>query len=186
MTSVVWIEERGRGRCSLGTTMKRYAPVDAVEEFRVRSPWKTKSDGKLHARFALPFTVVHRYLTYDEEELARVPLDIRGLRCYTVRDLPKDGIGGTEFHRIRDEIVVGLDGSVEWECEDVYGARRTYTITPSNGVRIPPFILHTYRVLEEGSGLLVFANTLFDPEDPRTHDTFSRDEFRALQAERSG
>ena len=46
---------------------------------------------------------------------------------------------------------------------------------------MPPYILHSYMVLEEGSGLLVLANTLFNPEVKETHDTYSMQAFRELQ-----
>jgi hypothetical protein len=44
-----------------------------------------------------------------------------------------------------------------------------------------PFILHAYEVLEEGSNLLIVANTLFNPNNSKTHDTYSIKEFRELQ-----
>jgi len=43
------------------------------------------------------------------------------------------------------------------------------------------FYLHSYQVLEEGSKLVAIANTLFDHNDPQTHDTFSSSEFQKLQ-----
>lgn len=120
-------------------------------------------------------------MRHNREELNKIPEDIRGLRSYSVRGLPKDKIGGTEFHRIREELVFGLEGRVLWKCEDIYGGRREFELSSQKGVWVPPFVLHTYHTLEENSGLLVLANTLFNPDDPRTHDTYSREEFRKLQ-----
>lgn len=157
------------------------ARVSEMEELQVRGPWATKSGGVLHVLCALPIEAMQGYLTYDADELARVPCDIRGFRCYTVGELPKGRVGGSEFHRIRNEFIVGLTGGVTIECEDVWGNVRTFAIAPDCGIRIPPFILHTYTVREEGSRHLVFANTLFDPNDHRTFDTFSCEIFQMLQ-----
>jgi len=160
---------------------QRLPTVADIETFPVRGPWVTKSGGALDVLCALPIADVQRYLTYDEAELARVPTDLRGLRLYHVRDLPIGRIGGTEFHRIRAEMLIGLAGAERWEFEDLRGGIRHVDLTPTVGVRLPPFILHTYTVREEGSGNLVVANTLFDPNDPRTHDTYSVAAFRELQ-----
>lgn len=159
----------------------RLPTVADIETFPVRGPWVTKSGGALDVLCALPFADVQQYLTYDDAELARVPQDIRGLRLYHVRDLPSQSIGGMEFHRVRVEIAIGLVGCERWEFEDLHGGTRSVDLTSELGVRFPPFILHTYMVLAEGSGHLVVANTLFDPDDPRTHDTYPLETFRELQ-----
>ena len=162
--------------------MNKFVNVSAVKEMEALGPWESKSGGKLMVNLAFSLrTLKNRYFDYKKSELDRIPEDIRGLRIYTVRELPKNKIGGTEFHRIREEIVFGLEGTVEWECEDVYGNKKNFVLTPDNGVWMPPFILHTYEAIEEDSGLLVMANTLFNPDDPKTHDTYSSDKFRELQ-----
>ena len=160
--------------------------VDKIQVLDARGPWQTKSGGKLMVAFTLPFDVVQqRYFAYDQEELKKVPEDIRGLRIYTVRDLPQGPIGGTEFHRIREEIIYGLEGKIKMECEDLFGGKKKFILTPEKGIWMPPFILHTYKMMEEKSGLLVIANTLFNPDDPRTHDTYSLEVFRQLQKDNS-
>lgn len=149
-----------------------------------RGPWPSKSGGKLMVTFALPWaSVKHRYFHYDSEELCRVSQDIRGLRMYTVRGMPRKAVGGNEWHRIRDEMVFVLEGSFLWRCEDLYGQTRDITLTSDVGVWMPPFLLHTYEAQEEGCGLLVVANTLYIPGDSSTHDTYLVPEFRKLQAE---
>ncbi len=165
-------------------TLPPHVPTVAdIETFPVLGPWTTKSGGALDVLCAFPMGDVQRYLTYDDAELARIPSDIRGLRLYHIRDLPIGRVGGTEFHRMRIEIAIGLTGVERWECEDLHGGIREFELTPVIGVRIPPFLLHTYTVLVGGSGHLVVANTLFDPDDPRTHDTYSLEAFRELQAQ---
>lgn len=168
-------------RCAMVELPKRLPRVTDIETFPVRGPWPTKSGGALDVLCAMPLAEVQRYLAYDYAELAHVPTDLRGLRLYHVRDLPSGRVGGTEFHRIRIEIAIGLVGSERWECEDLSGATRRFDLTPETGLRIPPFIMHTYTVGEQGSGHLVITNTLFDPDDPRTHDTYSLATFRELQ-----
>lgn len=166
-------------------SLERLPSVLKVVEFqqtRSREVFKTKSGGDLTVLFTLPFDLIRDFFKYDEEELREVPKDIRGLRQYQVRHLPTGRIGGTEFHRVRQEIVFGLAGSVKWECEDVFGAKREFLLTLQNGIYMPPYILHTYCVEEEGSGLAVVCNTSFPlPADQKTNDTFSKEEFLLLQ-----
>jgi len=159
-----------------------YPTVDTVVEFHARGPWKTKSGGELSVAFALPIEIImSHYFNYVANELARVPEDIRGLRMYISRGFKKGSIGGTEFHRVREEFVFGLEGRLRWWCDDVYGNRKEWILKPGFGLWMHPYILHSYEVLEENSGLIVIANTLFNPENPATHDTYSQEEFSELR-----
>lgn len=160
--------------------------IEDVKEINGRGPWSTKSDGQLTVLFTLPFNqLAGRFLHYDVSELGKIPpeFDIRGLRIYSVQNVPAGNIGGTEFHRIREEIVFCLEGRMIWTCEDLRGETRSFRLKPGMGVWAPPYILHTYEAMEEGSIFLVLCNTLFDPADPRTHDSYSAEEFRQLQKE---
>lgn len=150
---------------------------------RGRGPWVTKSGGQLWVLSALTGDEVKELLRYEMGELARVPLDIRGLRHYVVRDLPAGAVGGTEFHRIRREWVFTARGEVLWRFEDLYGGVHEVVVSQGHGVFIPPYLLHTYTVAQEGTELLAVANTLFVPDDPRTHDTYSMDDFQGLRTE---
>ncbi len=165
----------------------RFNTVEEVIVCEARGPWTTKSGGELTVLSALPFsTTIDQFFNYKEKELAKMPkgFDIRGLRIYSVRNLSAHQIGGMEFHKIRQEMIFCLEGSVRWECEDVFGNKKNWMLTPGIGVWMPPYILHTYKVLEEKSGLLVVCNTLFIPEDKRTHDTYSKEEFLKIQKQR--
>ena len=153
-----------------------------AKELVIKGPWKTKSDAELFMLFALPYADVLDYFRYDENELKNIPEDIRGLRNYSVRGLKKGSIGGTEFHRIRKEIILGLDGTVRIELEDMLGNKKNFEVNSQKGLYVPTFVLHTYEALENSSGLLVVANTLFNPEDTRTHDSYSKEMFNRLQA----
>jgi len=163
--------------------ISRKVTVDEISEIPARGPWQTKSGGDLMVTMAMDYEVLQStYLHYDESETGSIigKFDIRGLRIYTVRGLREGQIGGTEWHRIREEMVFSLEGSVRWVCEDLYGGTREFLLNGNEGLWMPPFILHTYHVLEGGSGLLVVANTLFDPHNVSTHDTYSTEAFREL------
>ncbi|OGZ15147.1 MAG: hypothetical protein A3G11_02085 [Candidatus Lloydbacteria bacterium RIFCSPLOWO2_12_FULL_51_9] len=156
-----------------------------IHVFEAGGPWKTKSGGNLAIQFGapgIPFQMIMEYFQYEAEDLSRQK-DLKGFRIYTVRDLPAGTIGGTEWHRVRQEMVFALDGKVEWECEDVSGNHRSFVLDGVVGIWMPPYILHAYKAQVQGSGLLVVANTLFYPEDKATHDTYSQETFRDLQAE---
>lgn len=161
---------------------KRKPPtVDDIEELPVTGPWRSKSGGKLSVPFALPYARAMELFRYDEAELDRIPRDIRGLRMFALEDVPIGGVGAGEFHRIRSEIVFTVKGRLRWVCEDLHGGRRVLTTARHTSLHLPPFILHTMEAIEHCSALVVIANTLYDPDDARTHDTYAAAEFRALQ-----
>jgi hypothetical protein len=150
----------------------RLSSVRDVEEFECKGPWKTKSEGDLSALFALPFQKVQRLFKYDEEELSRIPKDIRGLRSFRINNIRAGKAGGGEFHRVRTELIFALKGTVRFVCKDSNGTASIHTINKYRGILIPPFIQHSYEAIEDAD-LLVFANTLFDPESPETLDVYS-------------
>ncbi len=164
-----------------------FPKVDEIIEFEqidTKGSFPTKSGGVLSVPFALPFHIVKSFFEYDEEELKKVPKDIRGLRYYLVEKLSKGQSGGNSYHRVRREAVFGIKGAVKLMCEDIYENKREFKITPTNGILMPPFILQSYLVLEDESGLASVCNTLYPlPPDPTTSDTFLAEEFRKLQSE---
>ena len=136
--------------------------------------------------FAVPLPeVTERFIAYEGNELARVPTDIRGLRLYRVSDMPEGAKGGGEYHEIRQELVGVSRGRIAWVCEDLLGGKKVFKLEAKTGTSLwmPPFILHTYTVLESGSELWVFANTLFDLRDEESKDTYPERDFRTLQVE---
>jgi hypothetical protein len=155
--------------------------VSDVREFQITGPWKTKSRGKLHVPIALTHLQATEFLNYDPSELMRIPVDIRGLRIFTVSDIPAGGIGGTQFHRIRTEISFVSKGKVRWKFEDLYGETREIPWAPDTALSMPPFVLHTSICEEAGSEIVTLANTLYIPDDPRTHDTYRADEFHDMR-----
>ncbi len=153
-----------------------------VQQLRNNGPWPTKSNGHLNVLFGISFTdLQEKYFHYEESELVKISQDVRGLRSYTVAGLQKQAVGANEWHRLRNELVFTVKGRVLWTCEDVFGNKSEHTLDSQSGIWVPPFILHTYESLEDDSELLVVANTLFFPEDPKTHDTYDIATFRLIQ-----
>lgn len=155
--------------------------IDEIREINAQGPWKTKSDGELHVHIKEDYDSIQNFFTYDQNELENVPEGIRGFRIYSVKKCPANMIGGTEFHRIRQEFIFGLEGIVDFEFEDVYGNIKKMEIDDMKGFYLPHFILHTYLTKKEKGIIIIIANTLYDAEDPRTHDTYSVETFRKLQ-----
>jgi hypothetical protein len=163
--------------------------VHDIRTIETRGPWKSKSGGSLNVLLALPQDEVEQFLDYANPEFDAVQqatgLNIRGLRTYNVSDIPKGSVGGMEWHGIRTEIVSALGGQALWQCVDVDGGETEFVLNQDVSVLMPAGILHTYVALEDDTRLQVVCNTLFDPEDSRTHDTYSMDLFAAVQKARA-
>ncbi len=157
--------------------------VDQLKRLNSRGPWATKSGGKLGVLFGIDFDEIQEvFFKYREEELRKIPVDVRGLRSYVVSDLPAGTIGANEWHKLRHELVCAVKGSVRWVCEDVYGSTNEFILEEGKeGIWVQPYILHTYQALSDKASLLVIANTLFIPDNPQTHDTYSAQEYIELQ-----
>jgi uncharacterized RmlC-like cupin family protein len=153
----------------------KYASVKDLRIMKVKGPWTTKSGGELSVLMALN--------SISLKEFVGEPGEIsRGLRLYTVGNLPKNKEGGREFHREREEIIFSLKGEISFLLEDLFGDKFLFVLKEGeDGIWIPPFILHTYKALKENSALLVIANTLFDPDDKTTHDTYSKEVFEGIK-----
>lgn len=70
-----------------------------------------------------------------------------------------------------------LAGAALWQTVDFNGNEREFVLDGKTAIIQPPGILHTYTALEDGTRLQVICNTLFDPNDPRTHDSYTQDDF---------
>lgn len=159
---------------------KKFSVVSYCTEISSTGPWKTKSGGNLTVLYQIPHPDLMNFLSYDREELNSIPADIRGLRQYNIKNIKKGSIGGNEFHKIRKELIFSNKGSFELCLGDLYGYSEIITIDEGEGVYVPNFIMHSYKTVEDGD-LLVLANTLFFPEDSRTHDTYTIEEFDKLR-----
>lgn len=149
-----------------------------VLKLEKKGPWKTKSSADLNVLFAYDYSCLQKFFFgYDQQELNNIPVDIRGLRLYKVSGIPKNSIGANEWHKIRNEIAITISGVVEWNLIDFKGNSKNIVLGINEGILIPNHILHTYKALEENSSILVIANTLFNPDDISTHDTYSNELF---------
>ena len=154
--------------------------VADVRELRASGPWPSKSGGDLSVPVMLSHAETTRFFDYDPVELERIGVDIRGVRVFFVAGAPASGVAGNQFHRLRTEIEFVVEGSVRWELEDLYGATRDVVATRDRVLYIPPFILHR-ATFTAGSALATLTNTVYVRDDPRTHDTYPAEMFRALQ-----
>lgn len=158
--------------------------VNDINHVTERGPWKSKSGGDLTVQLALPREAALAF--FDDSNPAFDTIedesgyDIRGLRTYTVSHIPEGSIGGKEWHVARTEYVQALAGSALWQCVDFQGSEREFVLDGTSAVIMPPGILHTYEALEDDTRLQVICNTLFIPEDPKTHDTFSQESFEDI------
>lgn len=158
----------------------RQLTIDDVRILPSRGPWKTKSGGHLRQRFQIPLDDVQaRFMTYPTDPGPSSP-DIRGLRMYTVDDIPNGTIGANEFHKVRTEIAIAHHGRFRWACTDLTKNRHEYILDQSQALLIPPMILHTYECLSDSGRLIILASTTFDPNDSLTHDSFPAREFEEL------
>ena len=158
--------------------------VSQLVVFPTEGPWKTKSGGELNILFARHLSFINGlFFEYAAEELEKIPRDIRGLRMYRVDNIPKGGIGGNEFHRIRQEIIIPIKGRLAYECEDLFSRKRNFDLTPETSIWLPPLVMHTYEALENNNAIIVVANTLYDAADKETWDTYSVRDFYNLQKE---
>ncbi|MDA2922082.1 WxcM-like domain-containing protein [Patescibacteria group bacterium AH-259-L07] len=180
------MEKPSKDPASVAQVWKVDEPSPSLTDVPQRS-FPTKSQGNLIVNFAISKEDLDILLNWNEDEVEKLPRDVQGLRGYTVSDLPKAGKtgkagrGGNEYHRIRFEKIKVLVGKIELVCEDVYGQQKVFILEPNQAVYLPPFILHTYTVLVEGTVLKVTASTLFDADDLWTHDTYPLESFRELQ-----
>ncbi len=154
---------------------------DAVVYDSNRGPWPTRSDGLLSVMFALDQDTLTHIMQPDPHELSLVPNLRLGVRIFHLSNLAPGRIGGQHFHRVKEEIIVLTEGSVEYLLEDVYGGQRVVLMDGlTRGLYIPSFIRHTYTV-RDSAKLLGVSNTLYDPEDKSTYDTFGDETFQMLR-----
>lgn len=159
--------------------------IEDIKQISTPGSWQTKSGGILGLITRIDYSLLQQFLAYDHTELNRIPEDIRGLRIYRVEAISKGSRGANEWHKIRNEIFTVLHGSIRWTCTDHSGKSASFIVTPSHSIFTPHHILHTYEALEDNTELAVIANTLFNPENSATHDTYSADSFHNLRASTS-
>lgn len=146
--------------------------------------WPTKSGGTLEVLWKFDWEMVWSLVDHDSDELGQIDTDIRGLRQYTVHDIPRGKIGANEWHKVRTEVVTATSGKLEWSCTDHFGQTKSIIITPGIAVVTPHHILHRYRTLADNTTIVVCANTLFFPDSPQTHDTYPAGTFTKILSDK--
>jgi len=159
----------------------KYPSVSDAQIVRPAGPWRTGSGANLTVPLSMDYSTACNYLQSPRSQYSSTPVDIRGFRLYIVRPILKSSCGSTEYHKIREEIVLCISGEVRFSLEDVRGTKQDFHVTPENGLWIPPFILHTYQGEADSSELIVLANTTFDHGRKETRDTYAWSEFAELQ-----
>lgn len=157
--------------------MKKLPSVNDIKLINTEGSWDTKSGATLSVLYKLGYDELQQFLTYDDEEIAKIGVDIRGLRSYIVEGIAAGSVGANEWHRIRNEVCFSVRGSFRWVCRDTYGDEREFIVDKNCAVVTPHHILHAYTALENDTAISVLANTLFIPDDPSTHDTYLATSF---------
>jgi dTDP-4-dehydrorhamnose 3,5-epimerase-like enzyme len=164
---------------------QNFSRVSDAVVLETSGPWQSKSGGTLSVLFSLTAEQTAVFQDYNNPEFDKIATqtgtNIRGMRVYNVENIPNGSTGANEFHLARTEIVNVLSGKSLWRLEDVYGDVKEFTLDSAKSLIVPAGILHTYTALEDKTRLQVICNTLFIPDDPRTHDSYMIDEFRQLQ-----
>ena len=115
------------------------------------------------------------FFDINQEELSRLPLEvqeyIKGWRTYWVK-LGQGAIAGGHYHRLKKEVFTVIDGEFLFKTEDVYGKKKEQSLDKNRGMIMLPFISHEVIGMAPSSTLKVIANSAFNPEDQRTHDTW--------------
>lgn len=164
--------------------------VDEVCLLPSDGPFSTKSGGVLSVLWTAPLLsaqgpTLDELFTFDDAELAPFSHDVRALRLLTIAGLHQGAHGGEEFHRARTTLLFPILGSIDLTVEDVYKNTVTHRLDVKNGASIPPFIFHRYTALEEGTLLVLLANTRILPNDPQSSDSYGRLVFECLRSQYS-
>lgn len=159
---------------------------DAIVYESELGPWATKSGGLMNVLFGFDQTILQRMSVVDPSELALVPQLQLGIRAFHTSGLVPGTVGGKHFHRIKQEIIALPRGRVSFTLEDVYGGQCQLELDATHrSLYIPPFVMHTYTVLETAE-LIGVSNTLYDADNPATHDTYEDEPFQLLCAHYGG
>ena len=110
---------------------RKYNSIDEVMKIVGEGLFASKSGGTMNVPLNLPIDVINRdLLTWDETCVGAEKKDIRGLRVYTMANIPTDKPGAMEMHRVRREMIYTTRGRVLWTLEDLYGDKVEIETSP--------------------------------------------------------
>lgn len=103
-------------------------------------------------------------------------------RCFMVFDVPTKEVRGEHAHRICEQFLVCLSGSVAIVCDDGDNRQEFELDTPELGLYLPPMVWGIqYKYTADGL-LLVFASHPYDSSDYiRDYDQFLRERANSHQ-----
>jgi acetyltransferase-like isoleucine patch superfamily enzyme len=101
-------------------------------------------------------------------------------RCFVIFDVPSKEVRGEHAHRVCQQLLVCLRGSVSVACDDGEHRQEFRLDSPALGLYIPPMVWATQYRYSEDAVLQVFASHRYDSDD------YIRDYELFLKEKRTG
>lgn len=96
-------------------------------------------------------------------------------RCFVVFDVPSREVRGEHAHRVCEQLLVCLRGSVSVVCDDGDNRQEITLDSPELGLYLPPMVWGVQYKYSADALLQVFASHPYDPADYiRSYDEFVR------------
>jgi UDP-2-acetamido-3-amino-2,3-dideoxy-glucuronate N-acetyltransferase len=125
----------------------------------------------VHVQRFTEFTDLRGSLTAGELPGEDVPFIPK--RWFMVYDVPSREVRGEHAHRVCQQFLVCVSGSVRVAVDDGRHRGEVLLSKPTLGIYVPPLVWCSQFRYETGSVLLVLASHLYDPEDYiREYDSF--------------
>lgn len=176
-----------------GAVVTRSVPPFAVvsgNPARIQRYVADQSDPSLASPRAIPSPDPSAGPAVEGIQLIRVPLieDLRGNliarevgkglpfvphRCFLVFDVPSKEVRGEHAHRLCEQLVVCVRGSVAVVCDDGHQRQELRLDDPTVGLYLPPMVWGTQYRYTQDAILMVYASRVYEVEDYiRDYDQF--------------
>jgi acetyltransferase-like isoleucine patch superfamily enzyme/dTDP-4-dehydrorhamnose 3,5-epimerase-like enzyme len=119
--------------------------------------------GGVHLRRSQRFSDLRGSLTAGEAPDEGVPFVPR--RWFLVYDVPGREIRGAHAHRVCEQFLICVHGSVRVAVDDGRGRAEATLADPTEGIYVPPLVWASQFHYEKDTVLLVLASLPYDPED---------------------
>jgi UDP-2-acetamido-3-amino-2,3-dideoxy-glucuronate N-acetyltransferase len=86
-------------------------------------------------------------------------------RYFLVHNVPVDEVRGQHAHRVCEQFLICVSGSVTVELDDGQSREEIRLDAPNLGLYVPPRIWAAQRDFSAGGVLLVFASHAYEPKD---------------------
>jgi hypothetical protein len=95
------------------------------------------------------------------------------VRCFAIFDVPSKEVRGEHAHRVCEQFLVCMRGSVSVVCDDGEHRQELLLSSPSSGLYLPPMVWGIQYKYSADAVLIVFASHPYDASDYiRDYDTF--------------